>query len=82
MNEAKSSKEVIERLQIRVKKLENLLDQKSKSRNLNYTRAPGGPIRSVTFRMGTKDDRLRIYWADGSKSDLPCLKEQSIWVCG
>ena len=41
-----------------------------------------GPIKSITFRVGTKDDRLRIYWDNNGKSDLPCTKEQSIWVCG
>jgi len=25
---------------------------------------------------------LRIYWADGSTSDLPCTKEQGTWACG
>ena len=39
-------------------------------------------IKSITFRMGSKDDRLRIYWKDGSKTDLPCTKEQTIWACG
>jgi hypothetical protein len=32
--------------------------------------------------MGSDDDRLRIYWADGSRTDLPCTKEQSTFVCG
>ncbi|MBM5820487.1 MAG: hypothetical protein FJ070_10465 [Cyanobacteria bacterium K_DeepCast_150m_m2_101] len=45
-------------------------------------KAPAGPVKSLTFRMGTNDDRLRIYWADGTSSDLPCTKEQSTWACG
>jgi hypothetical protein len=43
---------------------------------------PAGAVKSLTFRMGTEDDRLRIYWADGSSTDLPCTKEQATWVCG
>lgn len=43
---------------------------------------PAGVIKSLTLRMGSEDDRLRIYWADGSKTDLPCTKEQSTFVCG
>jgi len=45
-------------------------------------RAPAGVVKSLTYRSGTKDDRLRIYWADGSVSDLPCTKEQSTLACG
>jgi len=43
---------------------------------------PAGPIKSVTYRSGTSDDRLRIYWADGSVSDLPCTREQNTLACG
>jgi hypothetical protein len=45
-------------------------------------RAPAGVVKSLTFRSGTKDDRLRIHWADGSVSDLPCTKEQNTLACG
>ena len=43
---------------------------------------PAGPVKSLTFRMGSEDDRLRIYWGDGTTSDLPCTKEQGTWACG
>ena len=43
---------------------------------------PAGPVKSLTFRSGTSDDRLRIYWADGTSSDLPCTKEQATLACG
>ena len=43
---------------------------------------PAGVIKSLTLRLGSEDDRLRIYWADGSQTDLPCTKEQSTYVCG
>ena len=45
-------------------------------------KAPAGPVKSLTFRTDSADDRLRIYWADGSTSDLPCTKEQGTWACG
>ncbi|MEB3335196.1 MAG: hypothetical protein VKP70_09440 [Cyanobacteriota bacterium] len=41
-----------------------------------------GVIKSLTLRLGSEDDRLRIYWGDGSQTDLPCTKEQSTYVCG
>ena len=45
-------------------------------------RVPPGPIKSITFRSGTADDRLRIYWEDGRVSNLPCTLEQGTWACG
>ncbi len=45
-------------------------------------KAPAGVIKSLTLRTGSADDRLRIYWADGSRSDLPCTQEQGTLVCG
>ncbi|MCP9850862.1 hypothetical protein KBY88_13755 [Cyanobium sp. Morenito 9A2] len=43
---------------------------------------PAGVVKSLTFRIGSSDDRLRVYWADGSRTDLPCTKEQGTWACG
>lgn len=43
---------------------------------------PAGPVKSLTLRTGTDDDRLRIYWSDGSSTDLPCTREQATYVCG
>ena len=71
----------IEQLQNRIEILEKKLT-KNNSRLKNDLKTPKGPIRSLTIRTGTTDDRLRIYWEDGRKSDLPCTKEQSIWACG
>ena len=46
-------------------------------------KAPAGPIRSLTLRVGTDDDRLRLYWADGQTSDLVCSEEgKGTWACG
>ncbi len=48
----------------------------------NKGKPPAGVVKSLTFRIGSADDRLRIYWADGSRTDLPCTKEQGTWACG
>ncbi len=75
-------REEISQLKIRIKNIElqnkKIISQLKKTDQIDSP----GPIRSITFRNGTRDDRLRIYWADGSKTDLPCTKEQSIWACG
>ncbi len=39
-------------------------------------------IKSLTFRIGTEDDRLRIYWSNGRTTDLPCSEDETIWACG
>lgn len=69
-------------LEKRIKQLERRLGQQESSPSEIDGNAPRGPIKSLTFRMGSSDDRLRIYWADGSSSDLPCTQEQSILACG
>ena len=70
-------------LKIRIEQLEiHLASQKLKSSQERLKGPNNGHIKSITLRIGTKDDRLRIYWKDDSNSDLPCTKEQSIWVCG
>ncbi len=76
---SRESKE-ISQLKKRVAKLEIQSKSSLNPRSRKDSKTPSGPIRSLTFR--TTDDRLRIYWADGTKSDLPCTKEQSTWVCG
>jgi hypothetical protein len=75
--------ERLDRLELRLQQLE----QRQASPGAGNTadkagKPPAGPVKSLTFRMGTSDDRLRIYWADGTSSDLPCTKEQSTWACG
>ena len=78
-----SSDEQIKRLELRVQQLEERQAKQAGSDARDSSgKAPAGPVKSLTFRMGTADDRLRIYWADGSTSDLPCTKEQGTWACG
>ena len=72
----------LSQLERRVKKIEDNLS-KTEPTNERDEKTPSGPIKSLTFRMGTVDDRLRIYWADGRSSDLPCNQEgQGVWACG
>ena len=73
----------IQRLELKVERLEKILQENTSMPNKRKNkRVPPGKIKSLTFRTETEDDRLRIYWEDGSKSDLPCMKEQFIWACG
>ena len=75
--------ERLDRLELRMQQLEER--QARPAANDAADRAgkpPAGPVKSLTFRMGSADDRLRIYWADGTSSDLPCTKEQATLVCG
>ena len=66
----------ISELNQRIKKLEEVKVPSTSSSNESKF------IKSITFRRGTKDARLRIYWSVGERTDLPCTKEQSIWACG
>ena len=77
-----SQAEAINRLELRMEQLERRLGQQLPPLTDPSDKAPAGPVKSLTLRVGTVDDRLRIYWADGSSSDLPCTKEQSTWACG
>jgi hypothetical protein len=73
----------LERLELKIQQLERRLAHPDEGDTADKAgKPPAGPVKSVTFRMGTADDRLRIYWADGTTSDLPCTKEQSTWACG
>jgi len=75
----------LDRVDLRIQQLEqriNKLSVRSEDGADKAGKPPAGVIKSLTLRMGSEDDRLRIYWADGSKTDLPCTKEQSTFVCG
>ncbi|MFM8525954.1 MAG: hypothetical protein ACKOCM_10095 [Cyanobacteriota bacterium] len=73
----------VQRLELRLQQLEQRLNTLQNTPPVKPSaRVPVGPIQSITFRTGTADDRLRIYWENGTRSDLPCTKEQATWVCG
>ena len=62
----------------------NQLEQELKSPAVDAdSKTPAGPLRSLTLRIGTEDDRLRMYWADGQTSNLICSEEgKGVWACG
>jgi hypothetical protein len=75
----------IDQLNLKIEQLEQRLNKLASERQDGSDRQgkpPAGRIKSLTLRTGTEDDRLRIYWADGGTTDLPCTKEQSTFVCG
>ena len=78
-----STKASIERLELRLDQLEQRVEEQRPSPPDTGDKTPAGPIRSLTLRIGTDDDRLRLYWADGQRSDLLCSQEgRGIWACG
>ena len=78
----KTQRQTINRLEQRIEQLERQVGEQLPMTSDNSSKVPAGPVSSITMRTGTADDRLRIYWADGTRSDLPCTKEQNTWACG
>lgn len=73
----------LEQLELRVNQLELDLKDIQRPALESDSKTPPGPLRSLTLRMGTDDDRLRLYWADGQESNLICSQEgQGTWACG
>lgn len=75
----------IEQLEFKLQQLEQRLNKVASERSDGADRTgkpPAGVIKSLTLRSGTEDDRLRIYWADGTSTDLPCTREQATLACG
>ena len=61
----------------------NQLEQELEALRSPDSKTPAGPLRSLTLRIGTEDDRLRMYWADGQTSNLICSQEgKGVWACG
>ena len=73
----------IEQLEQRIIQLEQELQQIKSPGGDADSKTPAGPLRSLTLRIGTEDDRLRMYWADGQTSNLICSQEgKGVWACG
>ena len=72
----------LNQLKSEISRLERRITQDIDNKTLEPQKDEMSQIRSITLRIGSKDDRIRIYWKDGSKTDLPCTKEQNIWACG
>ena len=78
-----STKAALDRFDRRLSELERHLGTTTADQTDTDSRTPTGPIRSLTLRLGSEDDRLRLYWADGQTSDLLCTNEgQKTWACG
>jgi outer membrane murein-binding lipoprotein Lpp len=72
-----------EQLDLKLQQLEKRLNEIPVANGADRAgRPPAGAVKSLTLRTGSEDDRLRIYWADGTSSDLPCTQEQNTLVCG
>ena len=73
----------IEQLERRINQLELKLHKLTSPAGDADSKTPAGPLRSITLRIGTEDDRLRMYWADGQTSNLICSHEgKGVWACG
>ena len=82
-NQRQAEAERFSRLELRLQQLEQRLNRLPSGNGADPAgKPPAGVVKSLTFRTGTEDDRLRIYWSDGSRTDLPCTQEQNTWVCG
>ena len=73
----------IKQLERRINQLEQELHELKSPGSDADSKTPAGPLRSLTLRIGTEDDRLRMYWADGQTSNLICSEEgKGVWACG
>ena len=82
-NDKPSANASIEKLERRIIQLEQELQELRSPVGDPASKTPAGPLRSLTLRIGTEDDRLRMYWADGQTSNLICSKEgKGVWACG
>ena len=78
-----SSSASLQQLEQRINQLEQELQELKSPAGDADSKTPAGPLRSLTLRIGTEDDRLRMYWADGQTSNLICSQEgNGVWACG
>jgi hypothetical protein len=73
----------LDRLELRVQQLEQRQANPQAADTADKAgKPPAGVVKSLTYRTGAESNSLRIYWADGSQSDLECTQEQSTLACG
>jgi septal ring factor EnvC (AmiA/AmiB activator) len=74
----------IDQLELKIQQLETRINQVSTQvrQPEKDGRLPKGAIKSLTYRTTDAGNRLRIYWADGSQTDLECNQEQATLACG
>lgn len=85
--ERKASEESrrLDQLELKIQQLEsrlNRLPTQTAQPSQGNGKLPAGAIKSLTYRTTPESNRLRIYWADGSQSDLECTQEQATLACG
>lgn len=72
-----------EQLELKLQQLEQRLNAVSPRDGADPSgKPPAGPVKSLTYRTGDQGNRLRIYWSNGSTTDLECNQEQSTLACG
>ena len=72
----------INQLKSQINQLEKIISSDPLKHKEKHIKDYNNKIKTITIRFNSQDDRIRIYWEDGSKTDLPCTKEQKIWACG
>lgn len=77
----------LDQLDLKIQQLESRLNRLSIQKppsgpQKGDSKLPAGAIKSLTYRTTPASNRLRIYWADGSQSDLECTQEQATLACG
>ena len=68
----------LEQLERRINQLEQELVELKSPAGEADSKTPAGPLRSLTLRIGTEDDRLRMYWADDG-DNLICSQEEKVY---
>jgi hypothetical protein len=72
-----------EQLELKLQQLEQKLNAVSPGDGSDRSgKPPAGPVKSLTYRTSDQGNRLRIYWSNGSTTDLECNQEQSTLACG
>ena len=74
----------LNQLELKIQQLETRLNRVSSPQvpPAANGRLPAGAIKSLTYRTSDQGNRLRVYWADGSVTDLECNQEQATLACG
>ena len=74
----------IDQLELKIQQLESRLNRLSSAQPSppSNGKLPAGAVKSLTYRTSDQGNRLRIYWADGSVTDLECNQEQATLACG
>ncbi|MEB3322168.1 MAG: hypothetical protein VKI81_05035 [Synechococcaceae cyanobacterium] len=73
----------IDQLDLKIQQLEQRLNKVGTADPADSAgRPPAGPVKSLTYRTTSEGNQLRIYWADGTQTDLECNQEQATLACG